>query len=1115
MTGAVDPNSTAAVSSIAGDEVWTRVGELVDSWPEIYQQRQRREAVIEARHSTRAIANAEAYLDSFSFAPATSLSSEVESRPRGPSAPTPFATAAHYSAPDHHNDDQLDMASNGPPSYPSDPLHDYSGPARGHALHPSMTRSHEYDAGVSPNLDSANFDDPRARLFNSHTQPLQPAAALHYDSYLATRPTLEFEVAGTALPRPMPPRYLSHESAADQWLNRSALTWSEVDAAGPPNQSLSTVSPVTSNYASPPANPQHTDSYSMHAAVPMPPPSAVPYPYPHPTPVVEAQPGWMSPSVPQGAQRYHPSQFDNPNDWIQYQQQQQQQQQQQGLFRHSSGLASDPRHRLLALGRYEPSPLLDPETSDSLQDHARAMPPHYRSEANTNGHDITLIDSSSMLDHFRAPASYSTPLQQWEPQPALVDYPQHANGSSDAMNGANAHLSLRSTATSSSSVHFDAMGHPSAARVGLSSMIARAASSGEEGRGALVSDENVGRMQHSNQRRSESGSNSPISHVPSPTSTVPNSQATYQTNHKSGALPQDAVELAAGADLPRSSMGDLVSRPAAAVIDPAKKPKTELQAIPLKTKEKTNYHEVGGKPTSVVVLAPSGRKGGKRLTSEISVFCLVCARPVARVICRGSEPELKVPHRAAYTCINCVNESSSNGSPARAEETDQLATQTPTSTFSSSSAAPSPGCSTSATIDTFGRPLASEPPEPAVKVSASFRKRHKRDGLETTSCDVCLRDIASGAIVANDQKQRIDFHVEVVCSHCDSMYQRCSDCGGGGGLRLGVGKWRCKQLFVGNRKTCSLSHLRLGAMSDMLYDAVAIRDIPKHEAEELSEIGQRIFSNTLLGNIAIPEVIEQQSSIAKTFDEVVMMATQGWHLIDPLLKVDVEATQNTRRYLCMRSCAPNPRKSSKNVVPPEPARDGRPRVVLREGKEVVGFILAEWDIFTSSLLLSVVVPWSTGETYDATSILIQHLLQRVEEDRLEMNAERSAQGLEDVPPLARTWTMMFFKRESRMMNHLEKASLLYFLLSLRPKRGFKLLHEYLKEDPTAKPEWFPPYRPVYLPVERQHGWVVLVRPHAALLAGFAPRRTPEELRQKNKEKRVRARRGEPVEDDSS
>ncbi|KDE02396.1 hypothetical protein MVLG_07047 [Microbotryum lychnidis-dioicae p1A1 Lamole] len=1092
MAGAVDAYSTA-LSSIPGEEVWSRVGELVDSWPEMYQRRQSREAVIEARHSTRAIANAEAYLDSFSFAPATSAS-EVESQIR-----TPLETAAHYLTQEHHlHLNQINLAPHGLPRYPSDSIRDY-GPAPGHALHPSMPPPQGYDS--VPNLDSANFDDPRARPYSSH--PPQPQPALYYDSYLPTHtPRHQYEASNTAYARSMPSRYPSHESDANsQWSNRAS--WSGVDATGSSTHSLPTVSPVTSDYASPPENVQPSDSYSLHGAVPMPPPlasAAAPYLSSHPPPLIDAQPGWISTGVPQVAPSNHPSQFNDPNDWIHYQRQQQREQQQQGLLGHPSEPHSDPRRHLFTLGRYETSPPLASETSETPHEHVRVMPPHYDSEAYTNGHGRPLIDSSSTLDHFRAPApSHTTPLHEWDPPPALVEYPlKHVNGASEAaLNGTNGYLGP-----------YDAMEHPSG-RVDLASLMARGASSGESGRGAVnYVDENGGRVQQSHRRPTETDSNSPSSLLPSPTSTTSNDQTPYQTNQTAGALP-DAVEIAAGEIAPRPSKGDAGPwPPAATTIDLAKKSKTDLRAIPLKMKEKTDEHEGGGNLTSVVVLAPSGRKGAKRLTSEISVFCLVCTRPVARIICRGSESELNVPHRAAYTCINCSNEAySSNGSPSLVDETDHLAaTQTPpTAAVSSpSSADPSPASSASVKIDTFGQPIMNEPPaEPPIKVSASFRKRHKRDDLETTSCDVCLRDIASGAVVANDQKQRIDFHVEVVCSHCDSMYQRCSDCGGGGGLRLGVGKWRCKQLFVGNRKTCTLSHLRLGAMSDMLYDVVAVRDIPSYEAEELSEIGQRIFSNTLLGNIAIPEVIEQQSSIAKTFDEVVTMATQGWRIINPGLKVDVEATQNARRYLCMRSCAPNPRKSSKSVAPPEQSRDGRPRVVLREGKEVVGFILAEWDIFTASLLLSVVVPWSTGETYDATSILIQHLLQRVEKDRLEMNVERKACSLEAVPPLARTWTMMFFKRESRMMNHLEK------------KRGFKLLDDYLKEDPTAKAEWFPPHRSVYLPVERQHGWVVLVRPHSTLLAGFAPRRTPEELMQKNKEKRVRARRGEPADDDSS
>ena len=164
---------------------------------------------------------------------------------------------------------------------------------------------------------------------------------------------------------------------------------------------------------------------------------------------------------------------------------------------------------------------------------------------------------------------------------------------------------------------------------------------------------------------------------------------------------------------------------------------------------------------------------------DLPVDCEVCSKPLARLILRGQQDELNVPHYPAFKCPEC-NSSAVKLPDADAEQQSSRSAST----------------------------------KPAF---TSFRKRHKRPDSQSAvnACDVCLRDVAFGAVVPEDQRDRIDFQVEVVCASCDSRYRRCSDCGGGGGARLGVGKWRSKELFLGGRKTCSLPHVRLGALSDM------------------------------------------------------------------------------------------------------------------------------------------------------------------------------------------------------------------------------------------------------------------------------------------------------------
>lgn len=61
-----------------------------------------------------------------------------------------------------------------------------------------------------------------------------------------------------------------------------------------------------------------------------------------------------------------------------------------------------------------------------------------------------------------------------------------------------------------------------------------------------------------------------------------------------------------------------------------------------------------------------------------------------------------------------------------------------------------------------------------------------------------------------------------------------------------MGKWRAKELFTETRKTCKLSHTRLGLLSDMCYDIWAVRDIPQDEKDFISDQCGAMFRNTML-----------------------------------------------------------------------------------------------------------------------------------------------------------------------------------------------------------------------------------------------------------------------------
>lgn len=64
-------------------------------------------------------------------------------------------------------------------------------------------------------------------------------------------------------------------------------------------------------------------------------------------------------------------------------------------------------------------------------------------------------------------------------------------------------------------------------------------------------------------------------------------------------------------------------------------------------------------------------------------------------------------------------------------------------------------------------------------------------------------------------------------------------------------------------------------------------------------------------------------------------------LLSPLQ--DTETSNGIRRYLALRTCTPNFRKAQKDEEPaPKPSKVNP--VVVKEGKEIAGFILAEYEV---------------------------------------------------------------------------------------------------------------------------------------------------------------------------
>ncbi|GAA5820923.1 hypothetical protein JCM11251_001879 [Rhodosporidiobolus azoricus] len=352
------------------------------------------------------------------------------------------------------------------------------------------------------------------------------------------------------------------------------------------------------------------------------------------------------------------------------------------------------------------------------------------------------------------------------------------------------------------------------------------------------------------------------------------------------------------------------------------------------------------------------------------------------------------------------------------------------------------------------------------------------------ACDVCRRDLGSGTLQLTTG-EAVGSTIEVICAHCEGRYMRCSDCGGGGGQK-GVGRWRSKEVFTKGRKTCMLSHTRLGTVNEMDYDVFPISRLSRQDQLDVVEHCRELYNTTLLGTIAVPDMIESVCPLARSYHEAEKICVDSWLTYEPLITTDIESSANIRRYIALRWARPTTRKKKssgkKSTGSPSPDNPAAPlpnvnggaitnspvprqgqQPVIREGKTLTGFVLGELELDTGILHVAITLPTGAGEAYDASTRLLQTLVASVHDDLAQTNAHRAQAGLPAYPECTMAWTMHMTKRDSRIMSRLET------------RRGFIPLEDYLVKHPETPRTSFPPHRACYLPNEFLRGWTVYAK----------------------------------------
>lgn len=151
-------------------------------------------------------------------------------------------------------------------------------------------------------------------------------------------------------------------------------------------------------------------------------------------------------------------------------------------------------------------------------------------------------------------------------------------------------------------------------------------------------------------------------------------------------------------------------------------------------------------------------KKKKREIREATATCGRCGRMMGRLTLRGTPDEMIVSggYEIVQTCRECQG---------------LCSTSVPS------------GIDTQVPIPFGGHTVFTV----QLPTGTTMRKRNRRtdDVTAPTTCDCCGRQLGVGGIVARNGRSAIQFSVEVVCVACVDRYRRCTDCGGGGGSRLG------------------------------------------------------------------------------------------------------------------------------------------------------------------------------------------------------------------------------------------------------------------------------------------------------------------------------------------
>ncbi|KAJ3183919.1 hypothetical protein HDU87_006037 [Geranomyces variabilis] len=349
------------------------------------------------------------------------------------------------------------------------------------------------------------------------------------------------------------------------------------------------------------------------------------------------------------------------------------------------------------------------------------------------------------------------------------------------------------------------------------------------------------------------------------------------------------------------------------------------------------------------------------------------------------------------------------------------------------------------TIDVLCRGCTGRP-EVASAVAVSSSKKRLHDELDI-DCEICKRRIGSGGFKfkGDDAVARVggggkicgddivgatavNFRAEILCASCKSKYRLCTECGGGGRFR--TGKYRPMELFAEGRRTCSLSHVRIGG-APLFFE---IYSAPAELTDKLISETRDVHIDGFSGLYMCPEIIEVPAGNLDSFAKMESWCYEGWQGAENLIRTEKAGLKKYLAAVYFDQKSSKMRGTGSKRTMPATTTDSGATPPPASTRFQVGYLMMEWDIANGTALLTNGYLRSMApSTLPILRGLAERLLRKALEDRAQMRDP-------SVPEIRHIWVLA--RRQHARLQ------------ALCQRMGMMSLDQYLQLNPDVDKQIF-------------------------------------------------------------